>query len=84
MLRVVPQFAEHDGGAHRVERRAAAGTRLPRFLWHAAVHMPHTTHIPVPPLQIWLDIDNSGHYQSCVQTEKGDARMRMPEKARVT
>ena len=33
-------------------------------------------------LQIWLDIDNSGHYQSCVQTEKGDARMRMPEKAR--
>ena len=44
--------------------------------------MPHITHIPVPPLQIWLDIDNSGHYQSCVQTEKGDARMRMPEKAR--
>ena len=42
----------------------------------------HITHITVPPLQIWLDIDNSGHYQSCVQTEKGDARMRMPEKAR--
>ena len=40
----------------------------------------HITHITVPPLQIWLDIDNSGHYQSCVQTEKGDARMRMPEK----
>ena len=35
---------------------------------------------PTSPLQIWLDIDNSGHYQSCVQTEKGDARMRMPEK----
>ena len=30
-------------------------------------------------LQLWLDLDNSGHYQSCVQTKPGDERLKVPE-----
>ena len=73
-----------------MERRAAAGARLPASHTTSSAGLPlptpHATRLTIliltaaSPLQIWLDIDNSGHYQSCVQTEKGDARMRMPEK----
>eukprot|EP00966_Prymnesium_polylepis_P190017 4403318-Prymnesium_polylepis.1 len=31
-------------------------------------------------LQVWLDLEQSGHYQSCLQTEVGDERMRLPER----
>ena len=61
-------------------------------LWRAQVgvcfaayrNLPHLVRARIVwsggKLQLWLDLDHSGHYQSCVQTEKGDARMRMPEK----
>ncbi|KAL1527924.1 hypothetical protein AB1Y20_009297 [Prymnesium parvum] len=31
-------------------------------------------------LQVWLDLDHSGHFQNCLQTEPGDARLQLPEK----
>ena len=31
-------------------------------------------------LQLWLDLDNSGHYQSCVQTKPGDERLKVLER----
>ena len=30
-------------------------------------------------LQLWLDLDHSGKYQSCVQTTPGDERLKMPK-----
>lgn len=30
-------------------------------------------------LQLWLDLDHSGKYQSCVQTAPGDERLKMPK-----
>lgn len=30
-------------------------------------------------LQVWLDLDHSGHFQNCIQTDVGDPRLKMPE-----
>ena len=29
-------------------------------------------------LQVWVDLESSGHYQSCIQTAPGDKRLTLP------